>query len=412
MRYDVVIVGGGPAGLSAASAARQEGANKVLIIEREKYMGGILNQCIHIGFGQKDYAEELTGPEYAQKLIGQLDGVEVFSETTVLSVDKSLKVTAVSVEKGLIEIQAGAIVLAMGCREKPRGALDIAGTRPSGIFTAGTVQRLVKTYGKMCGKEIVIMGSFDLGLIMARRLTYEGAKIKMVIESMPYYMGLSRNVAECLYDNDIPLLLNTKVIEIIGKERLEAIKIADVQSDGSIKEDTIRTVKCDTLILSAGLIPENELSQNAGIEISPHSYGAVVDQYCRTSVEGIFACGNVLHTHDIADLVADESALAGREAAKYALYGNVPTEKAYRLIPQGNTKYTMPQLIRETDQEITINVRLRQARKKAYINVICNGEIIQRLQKPIMIHGEMEQIKIDGKKIKGDLIIDGGGDNV
>lgn len=404
MKADVTVIGGGPAGLAAAMEAYSSGAKKVIIIEREKNLGGILNQCIHTGFGQKLYNEELTGPEYAQKLINELDtGIEVLRDTSVLAINKDLIVTAVSQIMGLIEIQTSAIILAMGCREKPRGALDIGGTRPSGIFTAGTAQKLIKIYGKLIGQRIVIMGSYDLGLIMARRFTYEGAKVEMVVESMPHYMGLPRNISECLTDNNIPLLLSTKVIEVMGAERLTGVKIAPITPDGSIDLEKSRIVECDTLILSAGLVPENELTQNAGVKLNYTSGGAITDQYCATSVRGIFACGNVLYVHDLADLVTDEAQIAGMSAAKYAINGFYHKEKTYTVKSRGEVKYTMPMQIRQTQDNIKLFIRVRKALKPAYISVVCKGREIYHKNYNILIHGEMESIILNGSDIIADI---------
>ncbi|HEY8390751.1 MAG TPA: NAD(P)/FAD-dependent oxidoreductase [Clostridia bacterium] len=406
MKVDVCIIGGGPAGIEAAKEAKSSGANKVVLIEREKVLGGILNQCIHTGFGQRLYNEELSGPEYAQKIINEIDKeIEIFYGTYVLSVDSNLLVTAVSEEHGLLEIQAKAVVLAQGCREKPRGALDIAGTRPSGIFTAGTAQRLLKLNGKLVGKNIVIMGTYDLGLIMARRFTYEGAKVKMVVESRPYYMGLSKNVAECINDLNIPMLLSTKVIEVLGKERLTGVKIAPIDENGNVIYEKAQIVECDTLILAAGLVPENEITQNAGVKLNFASGGAITDQYCQTSVKGIYACGNVLYVHDLADYVTDEARIAGLGAAKYAINGYYHNEPIFKVISKQDTKYTMPNLIRKTDDNVKLYVRVNKKLKPAFICVKCNDKVIYHKNFNILIHGEMQPIILNGRDIKGDLEI-------
>ncbi|HEY8418883.1 MAG TPA: NAD(P)/FAD-dependent oxidoreductase [Clostridia bacterium] len=403
-RADVCVIGGGPAGIEAAKEAKCYGAKKVIIIEREKELGGILNQCIHVGFGLKLFKEELTGPEYAQKIAQDIPGdIEVLTETYVLSIDNSLLVTAISQKLGLVEIQAGAIVLAMGCREKPRGALDIGGTRPSGIFTAGTAQRLLKLYGKLVGKDIVIMGTYDLGLIMARRFTYEKANVKMVVESRSYYMGLSRNVAECINDLNIPMLLNTKVIEVLGKERLEAVKIAPVDQEGNIDLSKARIVECDTLVLAAGLVPENEIAKNAGVELNFASGGAVTDQYCQTSVKGMFACGNVLYVHDLADQVTDEAKMAGMGAARYAMAGFYHNKQKFAVKSAGFTKYTMPCIIQKTTEPVKLYIRVKQAVKPAYISVKCGDREIYRKNYNILIHGEMQPIILNGKDIDDDI---------
>jgi NADPH-dependent 2,4-dienoyl-CoA reductase/sulfur reductase-like enzyme len=403
-KADVCVIGGGPAGIEAAKEARCYGAKKVIILERENELGGILNQCIHIGFGQKLFKEELTGPEYAQKIAQDIQSdIEVLNDTYVLSIDSNLLVTAISQNLGLVEIQAGAIVLAMGCREKPRGALEICGSRPSGIFTAGTAQRLLKLYGKLVGKNIVIMGTYDLGLIMARRFTYEGAKVKMVVESRSYYMGLSRNVAECINDLNIPMLLNTKVIEVLGKERLQAVKIAPVDQYGNVDYNQSKIVECDTLVLSAGLVPENELAQNAGVVLNYASGGAVTDQYCQTSVRGIYACGNVLYVHDLADQVTDEAKIAGLGAARFAMDDFYHNKPKFLVKSAGYTKYTMPCIIQKTKDPIKLYIRVKQAIKPAYISVKCGGREIYRKNYNILIHGEMQPIILNGKDIDGDI---------
>jgi len=311
--YDVIIVGGGPAGLTAALSAQQNGAKKILVLERDREPGGILQQCIHNGFGLHHFKEELTGPEYAQRFIDEVLklNIDYRLDTMVMDIAPDKTVTAMNRTDGMFQIRAKAVVLCMGCRERPRGALNIPGYRPAGIFSAGTAQRLVNIEGYMPGREVVILGSGDIGLIMARRMTLEGAIVKVVAEVMPYSGGLKRNIVQCLDDFGIPLLLSHTVIDIEGKEHIKAVTIAEVGPDRRPIPGTEVRYTCDTLLLSVGLIPENELSRNAGVQMNPVTNGPVVNESLETSVPGVFACGNVLHVHDLVDFVSDEAKKSG-----------------------------------------------------------------------------------------------------
>ena len=405
MRSDIVIVGGGPAGLAAAIAAAKENSNlDILILERDSELGGILNQCIHNGFGLHTFNEELTGPEYAERFEKQLEGINIryMLNTMVLDV-ASGQVTAVNSTEGVFTVECGAIVLCMGCRERPRGALNIPGLRPAGVFTAGTAQRLVNIEGYMPGKEVVILGSGDIGLIMARRMTLEGAVVKAVCELMPYSGGLKRNIVQCLDDFDIPLLLSHTVIDIKGKERVTSVVIAEVDSNSKPIPGTEEEITCDTLLLSCGLIPENELSRAADVKINPSTNGPVVNESFETSVPGIFACGNVLHVHDLVDYVSEESGRAGRSAARYVAYNNPEADRPPLLIRNGNgVRYTVPTDVNLANVEEDIVVRFRSGNvyKNAYIDVYFDGELKVHRKKQIITPGEMEQVILKKRELE------------
>jgi NADPH-dependent 2,4-dienoyl-CoA reductase/sulfur reductase-like enzyme len=398
MRKDLVIIGGGPAGLAAAISARENGVDDILILERDKYLGGILNQCIHNGFGLHMFGEQLTGPEYADRFIKKAleHNIEFKLDTMVLNITKEKIITAISPVDGLINIDAKAIILAMGCRERTRGALNIPGTRPAGIFTAGAAQKFVNIEGYMVGKKVVILGSGDIGLIMARRMTLEGAEVKMVLEIMPYSTGLKRNIAQCLDDFNIPLLFNHTIVMIHGYNRLEGVTTAEVDSDKKPIPGTELYIECDTLLLSVGLIPENELSRDAGILIDVTTSGPVVDESMQTSVEGVFACGNVVHVHDLVDFVSEESMLAGKGAAKYIKDELKITNQYIRTKGSNGVRYIVPHKISMENLEdyIKFYLRVDNVYKDVYVSVKDKEQVISKIRKSIIRPGEMETIKI------------------
>ena len=409
IRKELCIIGGGSAGLAAAQAAYDEGCRDILILERDCRAGGILNQCIHNGFGLHRFGEELTGPEYAQRYIDLVNerGIEIQLNTMVLDITPQRVITAVSQEHGLQQIEAGAVILAMGCRERPRGAIGIPGSRPAGIYTAGTAQRFVNLEGFMPGKRVVILGSGDIGLIMARRMTFEGAKVLACVELMPYSSGLTRNIVQCLDDYDIPLMLSHTVVDIIGKKRLEAVVIAEVDANKKPIPGTELKIECDTLLLSVGLLPENELSRAASVEIDPATSGAFVDQNFVTSIDGVFACGNVLHVHDLVDNVSEESAYAGKAAAAY-LAGNSASGESYRVISGAGVRGIVPQRLNSAalDREVSVMFRPDRVYKKAAVVAVCGGEEIIRSRKPVLTPGEMVTVKLTPamiEKVGGDI---------
>lgn len=402
--YDIVIIGGGPAGLAAAASAKKAGIDSILILERDKELGGILNQCIHNGFGLHTFKEELTGPEYAGRFIDEVKElkIEYLLNTMVMDISEEKIVTAMNRVDGMFQIQAKAVVLAMGCRERSRGALNIPGYRPAGIFSAGTAQRLVNMEGYMPGREVVILGSGDIGLIMARRMTLEGAKVKVVAELMPYSGGLKRNIVQCLDDYGIPLKLSHTVVDIRGQERLTGITLAQVDEKGKPILGTEEDYDCDTLLLSVGLIPENELSRGMGVEIDRITSGPVVNESLETSIPGVFACGNVLHVHDLVDYVSEEAGRAGSNAAKFVkgeLENNDGNE--IEILAQQGVRYTVPRHINVEKMEKLLTVRFRVGAvfKDSYISVYYNDERVMHRKKQIMAPGEMEEVILQKEKL-------------
>lgn len=397
--YDIVVIGGGPAGLAAAVSAKRSGVDSILILERDQELGGILNQCIHNGFGLHTFQEELTGPEYAARFIEQVEAMEIEYQlhTMVMEISPQKVITAMNRQEGLFEIRAKAVVLAMGCRERSRGALNIPGYRPAGIFSAGTAQRLVNMEGLMPGREVVILGSGDIGLIMARRMTLEGAKVKVVSELMPYSGGLKRNIVQCLDDYGIPLKLSHTVVDIKGKERLEGVTLAEVDDTGKPVPGTEEYYSCDTLLLSVGLIPENELSKGMGVKMNPATSGPKVNESLETSIEGVFACGNVLHVHDLVDFVSEEAAAAGKHAAVYVREGrNETAGREIRLNAAEGVRYTVPETINVSrmDEKLAVRFRVGGVYKNCYVSVYFDEERVIHKKRPVTAPGEMEEITL------------------
>ena len=408
--YELIIIGGGPAGLAAAISAYDNGVRDLLIIEREDELGGILNQCIHNGFGLHRFKESLTGPEYANKFIqGVIErNIPFKTNTTVLSLTKDKQITAINRTDGVFTLKAKAVILAMGCRERSKGALDIAGSRPSGLYSAGTCQKYVNIKGYMPGKNVVILGSGDIGLIMARRMTLEGAKVHAVCEIMPYSSGLKRNIAQCLDDFGIPLLLSHTITEIEGKDRVTGVKIAQVDQNRKPIPSTEKHYDCDTVLFSVGLIPENELSKDAGVELSPKTKGAVVYDNRETMVEGIFACGNVLQVHDLVDFVSEESELAGKSVAEYLKNGEKKRD-VINTVNGKNVSYVLPQKIdKNAEKFVKLFFRVTGAYKNAKITIKNGDKILLERTKKIVVPGEMENIVVPInllKEAKDDIIL-------
>ena len=403
-QHDIVIVGGGPAGLAAAVAARRAGVQDILILERDGHLGGILNQCIHNGFGLHTFKEELTGPEYAARFIEQAmaENIPCKLNTMVMDISPDKVVTAMNREDGLFEIKAKAVVLCMGCRERPRGALNIPGYRPAGIYSAGTAQRLMNIEGFSVGKEVVILGSGDIGLIMARRMTLEGAKVKVVAELMPYSGGLKRNIVQCLDDYGIPLKLSHTVVKIDGKERVTGITLAQVGPDRKPIPGTEEYYSCDTLLLSVGLLPENELTREAGIAMNRVTGGPDVSDSLETSLPGVFACGNVLHVHDLVDYVSEEAALAGRNAAAYVQAGERAAARPVPLTAKDGVRYTVPQTLdtANMNDKVVVRFRVGDVYKDRYVSVYFDGERVLHRKKNVLAPGEMEQVVLTRQQVE------------
>ncbi len=404
MKTEIAIIGGGPAGLAAAVAAREAGAEDILIIERDNELGGILNQCIHNGFGLHTFKEELTGPEYAGRYIEKVEELKIpyMLHTIVVDIAENKVITVMNKERGMFQIEAKAIVLAMGCRERSRGALNIPGYRPAGVYSAGTAQRYVNMEGRMPGKKVVILGSGDIGLIMARRMTLEGAEVQVVAELMPYSGGLKRNIVQCLDDYEIPLKLSHTVVDIKGKKRVEGVTLAQVDENRRPVPGTEKFYECDTLLLSCGLIPENELSSQMGVELNPVTSGPVVNESLETSVEGVFACGNVLHVHDLVDYVSGEAKTAGENAAAYVQGTLTQAGKEIPLKGENGVRYTVPCAVdkdRMAEKQV-VRFRVGNVYRDSFLCVYYNDKCMSRVKKKVMAPGEMEQVVLLRSKLE------------